>query len=433
MIKVAIIGRPNVGKSTLFNRILGFRKAITEDLEGVTRDYVSAPCEWRGKRFILIDTGGFDTESQEGLFPKIRRQIEGLLEDVDLVIFVLDGKDGLMPQDMEIATILRRKGKPVLYVVNKVDSKRSEEGTFEFFRLGVERLYPVSALHGKGIEDLLEATSNAIEDVKEEEDKNGIRIAIVGRPNTGKSSVLNAMLGKERVIVSEIPGTTRDAIDTKLLYQGTAITLIDTAGIRRKSRVSGRLEAFSISSTINTIERAHVVNIILDAVEGVSHQDRALVHLVTSRGKGICVVINKWDLVQGRIDEATYKAQVKESLPHARFAPILCASAKTGKNIMRILELDLRIYRELGKWIKTSELNRAIQQMQGSYSTTLSDGRDLKILYGSQVKDFPPTFLFFTNTSQLPPEQYRRYLENSMRKRFGFEGAPLKLLFRKRR
>jgi GTPase len=363
------------------------------------------------------------------------------MAESSMIIFILDGKDGMLPQDMEIADILRKYEKPVFYVVNKIDSQKKTQEASEFYGLGVDRLYVMSALHGTGFEDLLEdlvalgRKMDAREESPLEEDADTdeeIRIAVVGRPNTGKSSIINRLLGSERMIVSDVAGTTRDAIDTKILYKGREITLIDTAGLRRKSKVSGKIEEFSVSSALRTIERATVVNLILDAEEGLSHQDASIAHLIVAQGKGICVVVNKWDLARHRIKEEEYRRGVLEAIPHADFAPVIFTSALTGAHIGKILETDLKVYGQLTQRVETARLNKAFQLYYQKLNPSRQRNAEVKVNYVNQAKTLPPTFLLFSNHPELIQEHYKRYLENSLRGSFGFAGAPIRLVFKKK-
>ena len=439
---VSIVGRPNVGKSTLFNRLIGYKKAITEDIPGVTRDRNYGAFEYSGYDLVLVDTGGFEPSKDEGFFPLVKKQIEASMDESAMIIFILDGKDGMLPQDMEIADILRKYEKPVFYVVNKIDSRNKEQDASEFYGLGVERLYVMSALHGTGLVDLLEdlvTTGRMLEargdgppDDEGTEVGEGIRIAVVGRPNTGKSSIINRLLGSERMIVSDIAGTTRDAIDTKILYKGTEVTLIDTAGLRRKAKVSGKIEEFSVSSALKTIEKANVVNLVVDAEEGISHQDASIAHLIVAQGKGICLVVNKWDLVKHKLVEEEYRKAALEKIPHADFAPVLFTSAKTGAHIGQIMETDLRVYGQLTRRVETSGLNTAFQAFYRKLNPSRQRNAEVKINYVNQAKTLPPTFILFSNHPELIQEHYKRYLENSLRSAFGFEGAPIRLVFKKK-
>lgn len=464
---VSIVGRPNVGKSTLFNRLIGYKKAITEDTPGVTRDRNYGEFEYGGRDFVLVDTGGFEPTREEGFFPLMRKQIIASLEESSMIIFVLDGKEGLLPQDTEISRGLRKYGKPVFYVINKIDSSKREYGAPEFYSLGAEKLYPVSSLHGLGIDELLEDLLAAadttwgknhgqieekrlqartrrrrpsIEDTVEttdiatpqEETSGGIRIAIVGRPNTGKSSITNRLLGSQRMIVSEVPGTTRDAIDSKVMFRDREIILIDTAGLRKKSRVEMKVEGYSVASALRTIERADIVNLVVDANEGVSHQDGAIAHFIASRGKGLCIVVNKWDLVEGKVGQGDYRERVKQRVPHADFAPVVFTSAMTGKNIEAILETDLRVYTQLNRRIQTSALNKTLHDILRKQGISVQQGKQVSILYANQAKSMPPTFILFANYPTLIPEHYKRYLENSLREKYGFLGAPIRLVFKKK-
>lgn len=457
---ISIVGRPNVGKSTLFNRLIGYRKAITEDTPGVTRDRNYGEFEYGGSNFLLVDTGGFEPTKEEGYFPLMRQQINTSLEESSMIIFVLDGKEGLLPQDMEIAKGLRKHGKPIFYVVNKVDSSRREAFVSEFYGLGAKKLYAISSLHGLGIDELLEdlvvnakkamgekiqqvgkkSEETATKDAEYDSDaeiadnrrEGEIRVAFVGKPNTGKSSITNRLLGSERMIVSDIPGTTRDAIDSKIVFRDQELILIDTAGLRRKSRIEIKVEEYSVSSALKTIERSDVVNLIIDADEGVSHQDGGIVHTIVTRGKGLCVVVNKWDLVEKKIGMEEYRKMVYERIPHTRFAPVVFTSAKTGKNLEKILETDLRVYGQLNRRIKTPALNKVLEELLQRQSLSYQRGKRINILYTNQVKTMPPTFVLFTNFPELIPEHYKRYLENSLREKYGFIGAPIRLLFRKK-
>lgn len=435
---ISIVGRPNVGKSTLFNRLLGYKKAITEDIPGVTRDRNYGEFEYSGMEFVLVDTGGFEPSKDEGYFPLVKKQIETSMEESAMIIFVLDGRDGMLPQDGEIGGILRRYEKPVFYVVNKVDSTKKAMDMSEFYALGIEKLYTLSALHGIGLEDLLEDLvhhGRLIEvenEVEEEGAGEGIKVAFVGRPNTGKSSIVNRLLGAERMIVSDVAGTTRDAIDTRILFKGKEVTLIDTAGLRRKSKVSGKIEEYSVSSALRTIERATVVNLVVDAEEGLSHQDASIAHLIVGQGKGICVVINKWDLVKHTANEQEYKKMTLERLPHAVFSPILFTSAKTGTHIGRILETNLRVYSQMTRRIETAGLNRTFQAIYQKLNPSRQRNAEVKINYVNQAKTMPPTFILFSNHPELIQEHYKRYIENSLRSTYGFQGAPIRLVFKKK-
>jgi GTPase len=434
---ISIVGRPNVGKSTLFNRILGYKKAITENIPGVTRDRNYGEFDYGSRDFILIDTGGFEPSKEDGFSPLIEHQIRMSLNESDMVIFVLDGVEGILPEDRDVATILRKGEKPVFYAVNKVDSAKREESLFDFYELGMEKLYPVSAEHGRGVDDLLEDIVDAAKHINIETEnadtaEGAIKIAFVGKPNTGKSSITNRMLGSDRMIVSHVPGTTRDAIDSRIGVNGKEIILIDTAGLRRKSKISMKVEEYSVSSAIKSIERANVVNLVIDGQEGVGHQEGSIAHLIISRGKGLCVVINKWDLVGGGIKQDEYRKMVQEKIPHAAFAPIVFTSAKTGKNIERILEDNFKVYEQLTRRISTSEINQAFGEFFDNLSISFQQGKQVKIFYVSQAKASPPTFILFSNHPELIPEHYKRYLENSIRGKFGFAGAPIRLVFKKK-
>jgi GTPase len=434
---ISIVGRPNVGKSTFFNRVIGYRKAITEDTPGVTRDRNYGTFEMYGRNYLLVDTGGFSSSEEDGFSKLIMKQIEASLDESDAVIFLLDGKEGLMPADRDIARMLRKVHKPTFYVINKVDSKKREEALTEFFELGAEKLYSVSSAHGLGIGDVLEDISAVIkheeEDRQDEADETRVtRIALVGKPNTGKSSVANRVLGSERMIVSEIPGTTRDSVDSGIIFEGNQLVLIDTAGLRKKGKIYEKVEEYSVSSAVRSIERADVVNLIVDAAEGPGHQEGSIAHLIISRGKGLCIVINKWDLVEDQFTQDTYRKMVYERIPHASFAPVVFSSAKYGMGIDDILKLNLAVYGQLTTRVPTAQLNNAFAEFIARHGISYQKGKQVKIFYASQAKALPPTFILFSNQPRLVPDDYRRYLENSLRDHFGFMGAPIRLILKKK-
>ena len=429
---ISIVGRQNVGKSTLFNRIIGHRKAITEDIPGVTRDRNYGEFEFGGKSFVIVDTGGFEPEGTEKITSLVKEQIYGAVEESSMIIFLLDARDGLLPEDREIASILRRYNKPVFYVVNKVDSRKREAETADFYRLGVEKLYSVSAAHGLGVGDLLEDIARIAEAEPEEEAPRGIKIAVVGRPNTGKSSIVNRLLGSDRMIVSDAPGTTRDAIDSVIQFEGKTFTVIDTAGLRKKSRISQKVEEYSVTSALRSIERADVVNLVIDGQLGIGHQDGTIAHFIVSTGKGIGIVVNKRDLMDRDVTEDEYRTMVRQRLPHADFAPVIFTSALTGEQVENILDIDTAIYGQLTTRISTPKLNKAFEEFTRRLSPPMADGKQVKIFYVSQLKSVPPTFILFLNYPDRIPEHYKRYLENALREKYGFMGAPIRLLFRKR-
>jgi GTPase len=429
---ISIVGRPNVGKSTLFNRILGYRKAITEDTPGVTRDRNYGEFEYLGKTFLLVDTGGFDAPGEDRLISRVVEQVHAAVEESSAIIFLLDCKDGILPQDEEINAALRRYDKPIFFAVNKVDSVKREADAAQFFSLGAEKLYPLTALHGTGVIELMEDLARSVESEPEDAVDQGVRIAFVGKPNTGKSSLVNCLLGTERMLVSEIPGTTRDSIDSSVSFRDRTLTIIDTAGMRKKAKVAVKVEELSVMSAIRSVERADVVNIVIDTAEGVGRQDAIISHLVVSRGKGICIVMNKWDMAGPGASQARVRDAVREKMPHADFAPVVFTSALTGDGVETMLSADLGVADELAKRVPTPKLNRAFEEFQQQTPLPQSGRRHIKIFYANQADTSPPTFLLFANYPELVPEHYKRYLANQLRDTFGFAGAPLRLVFKKR-
>jgi GTP-binding protein len=431
---IAIVGRPNVGKSTLFNRLVGFRKAIVESLPGVTRDLNYADVDRFDKPLTFIDTGGFEPVAHDGLLAQMAEQCRLAVEEADVIIFLLDGKNGLNPSDHEIAHILRQQDKKVIYVVNKIDGPTHEERIYDFYVLGIETIYPLSAQHNYGIERLVEAVIEMLPPPppEDEREQGAVRIAVVGRPNVGKSSLINRVLGYDRVIVHETPGTTRDAIDTPFSVGDQRYVIVDTAGIRRKSRISLRLEKYSVVEAIKGIERADVALLVLDAQEGASDQDARIGGLMHDKGRGGIVVVNKWDLVDREVTPPSYAETVKERLWFLDYAPLVFTSAVTGEGIDRIFEKAKQVVAEQERKIPTPQLNRWLQEATESHHPPLFRKRRITLSYMTQVSARPPTFVIFTNYPKGVQFAYRRYLNNRLREQFGFFGNPIRLIFRKK-
>lgn len=431
---VAIVGRPNVGKSTLFNRISGTRKAIVEDSPGVTRDRNYMDVTWDDRVFTLIDTGGFEPEAKEGLLAQMREQAMLAVEEADLIVFLADGKEGLMPADRDVAELLRRSGKPLVFAVNKMDSQKRMEGIYDFYSLGLPEPLPVSAEHGIGVGDLMDKALSLIPVYREEPLSEDVtRLAVIGRPNVGKSSLINRLLGYERVIVSDIPGTTRDTIDTLLTREDRKYLLIDTAGIRKKGRVSQRLEKYTVVQALRSMDRCDVVLLLIDAVEGVTEQDTKVAGYAHEKGKGCVIVINKWDLLEK--DTGTYEKYVDDvrfKLKYLHYAPVISISALTGQRAVKVLEVVDTVSEECGRRVGTGVLNRAFEDMTKGHNAGLFRNRAIKFYYITQTGVKPPTFTIFTNFPEGVHFSYERYLENKLREAFGFEGTPIRLLFRKR-
>jgi len=432
---IAIVGRPNVGKSTLFNRIAGGKKAIVADEPGVTRDRNYADVEWEGTAFTLIDTGGFEPVSKDRIFIQMREQCQLAIDEADVILFVLDGKQGLTPSDKEIANILRRQNKPVFYIVNKIDGPKHEEKVFEFYGLGVERIHSISAEHRYGVDTLMDEVMEIRPKLTEEKwDRDAAKVAVIGRPNVGKSSLINRLLGYKRVIVDEAPGTTRDAIDTLFERKGKKYILIDTAGIRRKSRISLRLEKYSIVEALRTIDQCHVALLLLDPEEGVTDQDAHIGGFIHEKGKGCILVVNKWDLVEK--DSQTmleFRKRVYSDLKYLSYAPILFISALTGQRVPKILDTVDEVAEQTKKRILTSQLNKYLGQWVEQSPPPLYRNRNVKLNYMTQVSAGPPTFVIYTNFPEGIHFSYERYLINQMRGTFGFQGVPIRLQFKKKR
>ena len=431
---VAIVGRPNVGKSTLFNRIAGGKKAIVWDEPGVTRDRNYADVDWEARAFTLIDTGGFEPLSKDRLFIQMREQCQLAIEEADVILFTMDGKEGLAPSDKEIANVLRKLNKPVFYVVNKIDGPRHEERVVEFYALGVETIYSISAEHGYGVKGLMDEVIKVLPSLPDKKwDRDVTKVAVVGRPNVGKSSLINRLLGYKRVLVDEAPGTTRDAIDTVLERDGRRYVVIDTAGIRRKSRISLRVEKYSIVEALRTIDRSDVALLLLDSREGVTDQDARIGGVIQEKGKGCILAVNKWDLVEKNSQTMVrYENEVRESLKYLPYAPLLFISALTGQRVSKVLDVIDRVSDQTQKRVSTSPLNKYFGKWVEEFPPPLYKGRRVKLNYITQVSTAPPTFVIYANIKEGIHFSYERYLLNRMRETFGFEGAPVRLLFRKK-
>ena len=433
---VAIVGRPNVGKSTLFNVIAGDSIAIVKDTPGVTRDRIYADCSWLNYNFTLIDTGGIEPDSSDVILSQMRDQAQIAIDTADVIIFLVDVRQGLTDADGKVADMLRRSQKPVVLCVNKVDSfKKMEADVYEFYNLGIGDPIPVSASNHQGVGDLLEAVSDHFKkDGSESDDDDRPRIAIVGRPNVGKSSIVNRLVGEKRVIVSDIAGTTRDAIDTPLKRNGREYILIDTAGLRRKSKIHEDLERYSIIRTVTAVERADVVVMVIDAAEGVAEQDAKIAGIAHERGKGVIIAVNKWDAVE-KDDKTIYKMteKIKQTLAYMPYAEFVFISAKTGQRLDKLFELIDMIIENQSMRIATGVLNEILAEAVAMQQPPSDKGRRLKIFYMTQISVKPPTFVVFVNDKKLMHYSYTRYIENQIRNAFGFRGTPLRYIIRERK
>ncbi|MCX7759590.1 MAG: ribosome biogenesis GTPase Der [Hydrogenothermaceae bacterium] len=437
MFRVAIVGRPNVGKSSLFNRIIGKRKSIVEDIPGVTRDRIISTADWRGVKFEVVDTGGYITDDQDKFAPYIRKQVEKELDLSDMFVFVVDGRQGLTELDREIANILRRTQKPVVVAVNKIDDPEKEKLAYEFYELGFDNVIPISTIQKLGVADLLDKIYECIpeyekeieEQEEEETDQEYIKVAIVGKPNAGKSSLLNAILGEERALVSDIPGTTRDTVDTVFEKDGDRYLFIDTAGIRKRSKVDYGVEFFSVGRSIEAIERADVVVLVIDATEGATEQDTKIAGLIQRRYKPAVIVLNKIDkLNQKELEKAIQKT--KKKLYFLDYAPIILTSTVKRVGIDELLKKIKDVYQQAFKRVSTGQLNRAIKQITSLRQPPSYQGKPLKIYYATQLDGKPPAFLLFVNKKEGFKENYLRFLENNLRTILGFENSPIKLILR---
>jgi len=433
---IAIVGRPNVGKSTLFNRIAGKQKAIVIDEPGATRDRNYLDCLWQDKAFTLIDTGGFEPASEERILVQMREQTNLAIEEADVIIFLMDGKDGLTPSDIEIARQLRGKAKNVFYTANKVDGDRHADLLNEFYSLGIEQFYPISAQHGLGVHELMAEVTKDFSQVEEPENEQDeqIKIAIVGKPNVGKSSLVNRILGKERSIANPIPGTTRDAIDMPVKVRGKNYLLIDTAGIRKKNKISLTLEKYSVVQALKTINRCDIALVLIDAEEGITEQDTKIAGLAFERGKACIIVVNKWDKIEK--DNSTtgkFVEDIKDKLKFMDFSPIIFISAVTGQRAPKIFDLIEEVYNQYTKRIGTAQLNSLVEKSLQRNPLARFQGREQHISYATQISVKPPTFVFFVSNVKGIHFSYERYLINQIRSNFGFEKVPLKIVFRKKR
>lgn len=448
---VALVGRPNVGKSTLFNRLVGEKMAIVDEVPGTTRDRLFASAEWCGVPFDVVDTGGIDpTEggsvplsiSSADYIKQIRAQAEIAIRDADVILFVTDAAGGVTPADQEVANILRRSQKktpqglrpPVLLVVNKADNQALRDQVSSFYELGLGDPNPISAVHGTQTGDLLDQMVKLFPKEDEGEEDESIHIAIVGKPNAGKSSLLNRLAGEERVIVSPIPGTTRDAIDSKIVYNDLPITLIDTAGIRRRGKVIPGIEKYSVLRAMRAIERADVSMLVVDATTGITAQDAHIAGYILESWKSAVILVNKWDLVEkDNYTMAEYEKHIRSELKFIEYAPILFISAKTGQRVDQVLPLALRVQEERILRLTTSQINRVLQTAQDEHPAPSHAGRSLKLLYGTQVRSDPPTFMIYANDPKLAHFSYERYLLNCIRREHPFVGTPIRLVFKSRR
>ena len=427
---VAIVGRPNVGKSTFFNKVAGRKISITEDRPGVTRDRLYADAEWRGRAFSMVDTGGIELRSQDTMWREIKKQAEVAIDTAQVILFFVDGKEGLTSSDYDVSDMLRRSKKPVILVVNKLDNY-SEDKLFEFYSLGLGEPYGISSEHGTGLGDLLDEVVSYFEKIPAEED-NSIKIAVVGKPNAGKSSLVNRLLGFDRSIVTDIAGTTRDAIDTRFTApDGTEYTIIDTAGIRKKSKVEDDVEYYSVIRAFDAVRRADVCLLVVDSTEGLTEQDTKIVGYVHEQGKPSLVLMNKWDLIEKDTNTInTFQAKLKEDLKFMYYFRSIYISAKTGQRTEKILQAVKEVYSNAHRRIQTGVLNDAVSSAVRANEPPSYNGRRLKIYYSTQIGEAPPAFALFVNDGRLLHFSYERFLENTLRSAFDFSGTPIRIFTR---
>ncbi len=430
---VAIVGRPNVGKSTLFNRLTHNKAAIVEHEPGVTRDRIYGKSEWNGKLFTVIDTGGFIPGNEDTMEKAIREQAMIAIEESDSIIFVVDARDGVTPFDQDIAVILRQSEKPVTVVVNKCDNNDMEDFAYEFWNLGLDQPYPISAINGHNTGDFLDKVVEPLKSDDNEDEDTRLKIAFIGRPNVGKSSITNALLGQDRMIVTDIPGTTRDAIDSIIKYHGEEIVLIDTAGLRRRTHIKENIEMYSMFRTTRAIERCDIAVLMVDATRGLEDQDKRIINQAEQARKGLIIAVNKWDLVEK--DHKTsleFTKKIKEDLKTLSYVPIVFISAITKQRIAKVLDISKEIKDRRLTRIKTSELNQELLPHLERTPPPSVKGRDLRINYITQVGNEPPVFAFFLNHPEHLPDSYKRFMENRMREIWNFEGTPISFVFRKK-
>ena len=432
---VAIVGRPNVGKSTLFNALAGRRISIVQETPGVTRDRIYADVEWLDKRFTMIDTGGIEPESADVILSQMREQAQIAIDTADVIVFMTDVRQGLVDADSKVADMLRRSKKPVIMAVNKVDDQKLNMDVYEFYNLGMGDPLPISASGKLGLGDLLDRIVESFPEGAGEEEEDEIpHIAIIGKPNVGKSSIINKILGQDRVIVSDIAGTTRDAVDTGVSWNGQEYVFIDTAGLRRKNKVKEDLERYSVIRAVAAVERADAVLVVIDAAEGVTVQDAKIAGIAHEKGKGVIVLVNKWDLIE-KTDKTIYKYtdEIREVLSFMPYAKLLFISAKTGQRIPRMFETIDAVIQNHALRVQTGVLNEILTEATALHQPPSDKGKRLKIYYMTQVSVKPPTFVFFVNSKKLMHFSYTRYLENRIRDAFGFEGTPLRFIIRERK
>jgi GTP-binding protein len=432
---ITIIGRPNVGKSTLFNRLVGRRQALVDDEPGVTRDSMYGKIIHNDRIYHVMDTGGFEPEPVSDLLRQMREMTSLAMAEADAIIFLLDGKEGLMPSDQDVAEILRRQNIPVFFAVNKIDTKRHEDRLADFYRLGTERLFAVSAEHGLGIHELLEAIqaeipSAPLEDEAEREQEFS-RVAVIGRPNTGKSTLINRLLGAERHLVHEAPGTTRDSVDSLVSLAGKAYLFIDTAGIRKRSRVKRKLEKLSVVMALKSLERCELALLLIDPGEGATEQDARIAGLIQDKGRASIVLINKWDIVEGdRLEQERVMDSIQRRLKHLSYAPFMTVSAKTGLNLNQLGPGMERVFSAYSRRIQTPELNRFMEEITKRHPPPSYKGRPVRMYYVTQVSVRPPKFIFSVNRPEGIKESFRRYIKNQLRENYEFQGTPLRVIFR---
>ena len=432
---VAVIGRPNVGKSTFVNRLIGKRASIVDDLAGVTRDRIYFDAEWQSKKFTVIDTGGIIPNDEEDLMKNIRAQAEIACEEADKIIFIVDGKSGINPIDYDIANLLRQTQKPIYLVVNKIDNIKEKDNVFDFYALGLGEIYPLSAIQGcGGVGDLLDdLTKDFTEEDFDYSEK--IKIAIVGKPNAGKSSIVNALLNESRSIVSDVSGTTRDCINSNISYEGTDFVLMDTAGIRKKSKVDWGVEKFAVDRAIRAIRDADVAVLVIDAQEGLSDQDKKIGSIILESGKAMVLAVNKWDLIENKSSNTlkNFETELETDAPFLHYVPKIFISAKTKQRLTTIFDEALNVYEQANKKVSTSLLNKIISEAFILNPASTIKGKLLKIYYTTQVKSAPPVFVMFVNSKDLLKDSYKRYLENKLREAFGFFGTPIKFSVKERK